>query len=106
MLFLNFLFCHSGFIAGDSCLSQLLSISQEIHKSFDCSLPEDVRGVFLDIIKAFDKVWHEGLIFKLKAYDVEGKLIMLWENYLKNRKQRVILNCVSSSWQKMLSGVP
>ena len=56
--------CQSGFISGDSCISQLLSLIQEIHKSFDCNPPEAVRGVFLDISKAFDKVWHEGLIFK------------------------------------------
>ena len=62
---------------------ELLSIAQEIHKLFDCNPPEDVRGVFLDISKAFDKVWHEGLIFELKTNGVEGKLIMLLENYLK-----------------------
>ena len=61
----------------------ILSIAQEIHKLFDCNAPEDVRGVFLDISKAFDKVWHEGLIFELKTNGVEGKLIMLLENYLK-----------------------
>ena len=76
--------CESGFIPVDSCVSQLLSITQEIHKSFDCNPPEDVRGVSLDIVKAFNKVWQEGLIFKLKTYGVEGKLIMLLENYLKN----------------------
>ena len=80
--------CQLGFIPGDSCISQLLFITQEIRKSFDCNPAEDVRGVFLDISKAFDKVWHEGLIFKLKTYGVEGKLIMLLENYLKNRNQR------------------
>ena len=60
----------------------LLTVTQEIHKSFGCS-PEDLRGVFLDISKVFDKVWHEGLIFKLKTYGAEEKLIMLLESYLK-----------------------
>ena len=96
----------SGFIPGDSCISQLLFITQEIHKSFHCNPHEDIRGVFLDISKAFDKVWHEGLIFKLKTYGVEGKLIMLLENYLKNRNQRVVLNGLNSSWKKILAGVP
>ena len=98
--------CQSGFIPGDTCVSQLLSIAQEIHKSFNCNPPEDIRGVFLNIAKAFDKVWHEGLIFKLKTYGVEGKLIMHFENYLKNRKQRVVLNGLSSSWEKILARVP
>ena len=90
--------CQSGVIPGDSCISQLLSVTQEIHRSFNCNPPEDVRGMFVDIFKAFDKVWHEGLIFKLKTYDVERKLIMLLENYLKNRNQRVVLNGLNSSW--------
>ena len=96
----------SGFIPGDSCVLQLLSIAQEIHTSFDCNILEDVRGVFLDISKSFDKVWHEGLIFKLKKNGFEGKLIMLFENYLKNRKQRVVLNGLSSSWKKIVVGIP
>ena len=62
--------CQSGFIPGDSCVAQLLSITQEIYKSFDCNPPADTRGIFLDILKAFDKVWHEGLIFKLKTYGI------------------------------------
>ena len=47
-------------------VSQLFSITHEIYKSFDCHLPPDIRGKILDISKEFDKVWHEGLIFKLK----------------------------------------
>ena len=62
--------------------------------------------MFLDISKAFNKVWHEGLIFKLKTYGVEGKLIMLLENYIKNRNQRVVLNGLNSSWKKILAVVP
>ena len=54
----------SGFKPRDSCTNQLLAITHEIYKSFDGGF--EVRGVFLDISKAFDKVWHEGLIFKLK----------------------------------------
>ena len=58
--------CQSGFIPDNSGVSQLQSKTQEIHKSFDCDPSDDVRGVFLDISKAFNKAWHEGLIFKLK----------------------------------------
>ena len=53
----------SGFKPGDSCINQLLSLTHEIFDSLDNGL--EVRGVFIDISKAFDKVWHEGLIFKL-----------------------------------------
>ena len=45
----------SDFIPGDSCAAQLLSITHEIYKSFDCNPPYDIRGTFLDISKAFRK---------------------------------------------------
>ena len=55
--------CQSGFITEDSCITQLLSITHEIYQCFDCSPTADIKRVFLDISKAFDKVWHEGLLF-------------------------------------------
>ena len=74
----------SGFKPGDSCTNQLLAITHEIYKSFDEGF--EVRGVFLDISKAFDKVWREGLIFKLKQNGISGNLINLLCDFLKNRK--------------------
>ena len=65
-----------------------------------------MRGTFLDISKAFDNVWHEGLIFKLKTYGVEDNLLKLLENYLTDRQQGVVLNGPTSSWQNVYSGVP
>ena len=54
----------SGFRPADSCINQLLSINHEILSTFDVGLK--VRGIFLDISKVFDKVWHDRLIFKLR----------------------------------------
>ena len=96
----------SGFRTGDSCISQLLSITHEIYKSFDGNPSLETRGVFLDISKAFDKVWHEGLLYKLKGYGVEGGLYNILENYLYDRKQRVVLCGPSSSWINVNAGVP
>ena len=56
--------------------------------------------------KAFDKVWHDGLIFKLRQNGVDGQLISLFKSYLSNRKQRVVLNGQSSEWAYIFSGVP
>ena len=53
----------SSFKKSDSCFNYLLSITLEIYKSFDAGL--EVRSVFLDISKTFDKMWHDGIIFKL-----------------------------------------
>ena len=91
---------------GDSCVAQLLSITHEIYNSFDYNQSVDIRGVFLDISKAYDKVWHDGLIFKLQTYGIDGKLLKLLKSYLKDRQQRVLLNGQTSSWKNVLAGVP
>ena len=97
--------CQSGFIPGDSCVFRLLSITHEIYQSFNCHPPAYIRGTFLDISKVFDKVWHEGLIFKLKTYSTDGKLLKLLENNLTDCQKRVVLNGQRSSWQKIYAGV-
>ena len=45
----------------------------------------EVRSVFLDISKAFDKVWHEGMLYKLKSMGISGELHKLLENYLSGK---------------------
>ena len=96
----------SGFRPGDSCGNQLLSLTNEIHKAFHDKKCLEVRAIFLDMSKAFDKVWHEGLLFKLKQNGINGKLLDLFTDYLSNRKQRVVLNGMNSEWSPLLSGVP
>jgi hypothetical protein len=54
----------SGFTPGDSTVNQLTSLSDAIYRAFENGT--EVRAVFLDLSKAFDKVWHKGLIYKLK----------------------------------------
>ena len=96
----------SGFRRGDSCISQLIAITHDIFAAFDANPSLETRGVFLDISKAFDKVWHDGLLHKLKCLGVEGGFYNILKNYLQNRKQRVILNGQSSSWLDISAGVP
>ena len=81
-----------GFHPGDSPTNQLLYLLDEIHQAFDSTTSLEVRAVFLDISKAFDKVWHDGSLFKLEQNGISGNLLTLLQNYLSNRKQRVVLN--------------
>ena len=78
-------------------------ITHEIYKSFDDGL--DVHGVFLDIFKAFDKVWHKGLFYKLKQKGISGNLLDTITDFLNCRKQRVALNGQFSSWTSIEAGV-
>ena len=98
--------CQSGFLPGDLCISQLLCIVHEINLSFDCDPTIDVSGIFLYISKAFDKIWHEGILFKLKPIGVNGKMLTLLTNNLHERYQRVVLYEETSLWELVKSGVP
>ena len=96
----------SGFRQGDSTTNRLLYFVNEIHQAFENPKSLDVPAVFLDISNAFDKVWYDGLIFKLKQNGVAGSLLMFFQNYLYNRKQRVVLNGSNSGFSAVESGVP
>ena len=74
----------SGFKPGDSCINQLISITHEIYEALDAGF--EVRSASLDISKAFDKVWHEGVLFKLSQNGISGNLLELLTDFLKNRK--------------------
>ena len=82
----NGLLCphQSGFHSSDSCQSHLLAIVQDIYSNFDQSPTLEVRANFLDISKALDKVWHEGLIFKLQHTGISGNLLNLLKSFLNN----------------------
>ena len=77
-----------------------------MYKAFDAYPTPDARGVFLDMSKAFDKVWHQGLIYKLKSMGVSDSLLKLFQSFLTNRFQRVLLNGQSSEWSPVKAGVP
>ena len=80
----------SGFKPDDSCINQLLSPTREMYESFDVELK--VRSVRLDISKAFHKVWHDGIIYKLTQNGVSENLLNFSEGFLKGRKQRIVLS--------------
>ena len=68
----------SGFRPGDSTVNQLISITHQIYKAFDEVPSIETRAVFLDLSKAFDRVWHEGLIYKLQCNGISGLVIFLF----------------------------
>ena len=84
----------SGVKTNDSFVDQLLSITHEIFSCFDDNY--EIRGVFLDISKVSDEVRHEEIIPKLKHNGISGNLLSTLTDFLRNRNERVILNCQSS----------
>ena len=64
------------------------------------------RAVVLDISKAFDRVWHAGLLHKLKSYGISGQIFGLISSFLSNRRLRVVLDGSSSQEYPVNAGVP
>ena len=62
--------------------------------------------VFLDISRAFDRIWHKGLIFKLKQNGKDGKLLEWISDSLSGRKQKVVIRNTSSSLMRVEAGLP
>ena len=75
-------------------------------KLFTFDEGHEVRGVFLIISKAFDKVWHVGIIFKLTQNGISGNLLKLLRDFLSERRQHVVLNVQASTWTNVTAGVP
>ena len=96
----------SGFSLGDSCIHQLIAITHNIFTACDANPSLEVRGIFLDSSNAFDRVWHKGIIHKLKNNEINGNCLSLIESFLHSKYQRVVLNCQSSKWQKIDVGIP
>jgi Reverse transcriptase (RNA-dependent DNA polymerase)/Endonuclease-reverse transcriptase len=93
-----------GFMKGRSCTSNLLAFLEKITADVDNGDAVDI--VYLDFAKAFDTVPHERLKKKLHAHGIRGKLLDWIAAWLKDRKQRVVLNGKQSTWEAVLSGVP
>ena len=92
-----------GFLKARSCLTNLLCFLEEITKWVDEGSPVDV--IYLDFQKAFDKVPHRRLILKLKSHGMGNSIINWIEQWLKDRRQRVVVDGEVSSWKPVLSGV-
>jgi hypothetical protein len=62
--------------------------------------------IFCDISKAFERVWHTGLLYKLRKIGIDGNLLSWVTDYLDDRKQKVVLDGFSSGWEGIDAGVP
>ena len=96
--------CQSGFMPGDSTVNQVTLLYNNICKALDDGL--EFRAIFFDISKAFDKVWHKGLLFKLRRAGIRGNLLCWFSDYLSNRFQRVNIPGGISNLCHVQAGVP
>ena len=94
----------SGFIPNDSTVFQLLSIYDDFCKFIDSKTT--AQAIFFDVSKAFDKVWHRALIHKLFAIGIRGNLLNWFTDYLKDRRQAVVLKGSRSPYLSLSAGVP
>lgn len=94
----------SGFIPGDSTVFQLLGIYDDLCQSLDKQCTS--QAIFFDISKAFDRVWHRGLIYKLYAIGIRDMLLEWIKDYLSDRTQAVVIKGCMSNYRCVHSGVP
>ena len=93
-----------GFVPKKSCTTNLLETIDFVTLNMSKKRPVDI--VFLDFSKAFDKVSHRSLLYKLEAYGIQGRALTWIKAFLSKRRQRVILGNSFSEWSDVLSGVP
>ena len=93
-----------GFLPSRSCLSSLLCFLETVTRNIDQRI--DISAIYIDFTKAFDSVPHGRLQYKLKSFGIDGALLEWIGNFLSDRKQRVVIRGIASSWAPVLSGVP
>ena len=80
---------HSGLLPGHSTVHHLIELT---HNTCICISLENYEAncqVLCDISKAFDRVWHRCLLYKLEKYGIKGELLLWIESYLNSRKKSV-----------------
>ena len=93
-----------GFRPSDFAVNQLISISNDFGKAIDDG--KEIRIIFCDISKAFDRVWHKGLLYKLKSIGIDDTVLKWFESYLSNSRQQVVINGETSDTKYINAGVP
>lgn len=93
-----------GFRQGHSTTQQVIRLTEHINEKMNIATP--TAAIFLDVEKAFDRVWIPGLIYKLKEYNIPIQMVNLIEGYLRNRSYHVNINNENSSRRNIEAGVP
>ena len=93
-----------GFRAKRSCETQLLELVEDIHRNMQSGTQTDL--VVMDFSKAFDKVSHTRLLYKLQWYGIRGQTLAWIKGFLSNRSQRVVVEGEHSEVSPVTSGVP
>jgi len=99
-----FFYNQSGFLSGHSTVYQLIELYHGIVSALDSG--NECCMVFCDLSKAFDRVWHRGLLYKLNSNGIDGRLLNWFQDYLFDRSQIVVYKDISSSLQLLKAGVP
>ena len=95
---------HYGFRSYRSTIDLLTVASDKIASAFHRS--GAIQAVTIDISKAFDRVWHAGLLHKLKSYGISDKIFGLISSFRSNRRLRVVLHGKSSQQYPVNAGAP
>ena len=93
-----------GFRSSWSTADLLTVVSDRIARAFNRS--GATRAVALDIFKAFDRVWHTGLLHKLNSWGISGQIFGLIFSFLSNRQLQVVLYWKSSQEYPVNAAVP
>jgi hypothetical protein len=93
-----------GFRKARSCESQLLPFIQELNASNNKNIQTDL--IIMDFAKAFDKVSHRRLLYKLEYYGIQTHTLNWIRAFLSDRTQTVVINGVTSNTVPVTSGVP
>ena len=94
----------AAYMPGSSTETQLLELYHMIMEALDGG--KEVKFLFLDVSKAFDRVWHKGILEKLKKCGITGKLLEWLSNYLSDREQCVVVEGAKSKYGSIKAGVP
>ena len=95
---------NSGFKKLDGTINQLINLTNKIYQGLNDE--HEIAMIFLDLSKAYDRICHTRLIYKLRKLGIKGTLLKWIESYLSERSQRVVYGGTTSDFIKIFGSVP